>query len=109
MRLRQRLINRSTFIATILPSDQLQLTETRERCRGVVFSGSPRALDRHALQHTLQLSAPWWVAPMNTRSRLRRGHFLQRVVVEHHLQALVFITYFVVTILVLYHVHQSRL
>ena len=29
--------------------------------------------------------------------------------VEHHLQALVFIIYFVVTILVLYDVHQSRL
>ena len=28
---------------------------------------------------------------------------------EHHLQALVFIIYFVVNILVLYHVHQSRL
>jgi hypothetical protein len=28
---------------------------------------------------------------------------------EHHLQALVFIIYFVVTILVLYHVHQARL
>ena len=28
---------------------------------------------------------------------------------EHHLQALVFIIYFVVTILALYDVHQSRL
>jgi hypothetical protein len=28
---------------------------------------------------------------------------------EHHLQALVFIIYFVVTMLVLYDVHQSRL
>jgi len=27
---------------------------------------------------------------------------------EHHLQALVFIIYFVATILALYHVHQSR-
>jgi len=38
MRLRQRLLS-PTFIATILPSDQPWLTATRERCRGVVFSG----------------------------------------------------------------------
>ena len=31
------------------------------------------------------------------------------VMMEHHLQALVFIIYFVVNLLVLYHVHQSRL
>jgi hypothetical protein len=30
-------------------------------------------------------------------------------VMEHHLQALVFIIYFVANIVVLYHVHQSRL
>jgi len=31
------------------------------------------------------------------------------MMMEHHLQALVFIIYFVVTMLVLYDVHQSRL
>ena len=31
------------------------------------------------------------------------------VMMEHHLQALVFIINFVVNLLVLYHVHQSRL
>ena len=31
------------------------------------------------------------------------------MIMEHHLQALVFIIYFVATILVLYDVHQSRL
>ena len=53
-----------SFIATILPSSQTYLTATRERWRGVVFSGSPRALDQtHYKTQHLHFPRRDWVGP----------------------------------------------
>jgi hypothetical protein len=68
---------RPRVIATILPSDQLWLTPTRERCRGVVFNGRPRALDRKHYTTLLDFSRRGGSAP-HTRFQLRRGIFWGR-------------------------------
>jgi len=74
----------------------------------VLFSVTVRALDGHYNTH-LHFPRRGGSAPWHTIPTAARKFFVVELMMDEDLQALDFIIYFGVNILVLYHVHQSRL